>query len=307
MHQALLIAGPTASGKSALAISLAKKLNGVVINADSMQVYQDLRILSARPSIEEENQVEHRLYGHVLGGREYSVGDYLQDVKQCLHDVKAVGKLPVFVGGTGLYFKALTQGLIETPDIPADIRTKLYEECSAGVDLHARLAKIDPDLAKRFEPANYVRIIRALEVFEATGKTMTYWQSNANSAPILQTGSWKGIFLHLEREMLKKRIHARFESMIGAGALDEVQGLMALNLQANRGIMKAHGVPHLVAHLEGRLTLGEAIEAGQMDTRRYAKRQHTFARGQLPEFEFVEVDGAEEFLLNAKLATSGTV
>lgn len=299
MHQALLIAGPTASGKSALAIRLAKKLNGVVINADSMQVYQDLRILSARPTIKDENEAEHRLYGHVSAGREYSVGDYVQDVSRCLSEIKAAGKTPIFVGGTGLYFKALTQGLIETPAIPTHVRANLYEEQEAGVDLHARLAKIDPEFAKRFEPANFVRIIRALEVFEATGKTMTYWQNSANSTPILQAGSWKGIFLQVEREMLKTRIHARFEAMIGAGALDEVRALMALNLPANRGIMKAHGVPHLVAHLEGRFTLEEAVDAGQTDTRRYAKRQHTFARGQLPEFEFVGVEGAEgRFLEN---------
>ncbi len=297
MHKAILIAGPTASGKSALAITLAKKLNGVVINTDSMQVYQDLRILSARPTIDDENQAEHRLYGHVSGGREYSVGDYLQDVKECLNEVAAVGKTPIFVGGTGLYFKGLTQGLIETPAIPAYIRTRLYEEHEVGINLHARLAKTDPELAKRFEPANHVRIIRALEVFEATGKTMTYWQGNANSAPLLQAGCWKGIFLHVERETLKERIHARFKAMIGAGALDEVRRLIALNLPANRGIMKAHGVPHLVAYLEGRLTLDDAIEAGQMDTRRYAKRQHTFARGQLPAFEFTDTIRAEEKLL----------
>ncbi len=296
MHQVILIAGSTASGKSALAISLAKKLNGVVINADSMQVYNDLRILSARPSVVEENEASHKLYGYVDAGIEYSVGDYLRDAAQCLKEVEATGKTPIFVGGTGLYFKALTQGLIETPSIPLEIRAKLYAEREAGIDLHARLMGIDPDIAKKFEPANYVRIVRALEVYEATGKTMSDWQSHANAAPLLASGSWRGIFLHADREELKNRIHTRFEAMIRAGALDEVRGLIALNLPANRGIMKAHGVPHLIAHLAGNLSLNEAIELGQIDTRRYAKRQRTFARGQLPEFKFMGLEDAEHFL-----------
>jgi tRNA dimethylallyltransferase len=298
LHQALLIAGSTASGKSALAISLAKKLNGVVINADSMQVYKDLRILSARPSVEEENEVEHKLYGYVDAGVEYSVGDYLRDAAKCLHDVRAGGKTPILVGGTGLYFKALTQGLIETPLIPPQIRARLYAERQLGVDLYARLMAIDPCVATKFEPANYVRILRALEVYEATGKTMSYWQKHANSEPLLEHGDWCGIFLHVDREVLKARIHKRFEHMVRAGALDEVRGLMALGLPENRGIMKAHGVPHLIEHFKGSLTLDEAISLGQMDTRRYAKRQRTFARGQLPEFIFTElVDAENQFKL----------
>jgi tRNA dimethylallyltransferase len=296
LHQVILITGSTASGKSALAISLAKKLNGVVINADSMQVYKDLRILSARPSLNEENEAQHKLYGYVDAGIEYSVGDYLRDAAKCLHKVRAEGKTPIFVGGTGLYFKALTQGLIETPLIPPHIRERLYAERQAGIDLHARLMEIDPDVAQKFEPANYVRILRALEVYEATGKTMSYWQKHANAAPLLAHGSWRGIFLHVDREVLKTRIHTRFENMVGEGALDEVRGLMALGLPANRGIMKAHGVPHLIDHLEGKLSLNEAIELGQMDTRRYAKRQRTFARGQLPEFKFIGLDEAEYHL-----------
>jgi tRNA dimethylallyltransferase len=295
-NSALLITGSTASGKSALAIMLAKKLNGVVINADSMQVYKDLRILSARPSEEEEKEVPHRLYGYVDAGVEYSVGHYVRDAAQCLRDVRAEGKTPIFVGGTGLYFKALTQGLIETPLIPPHIRERLYIEREAGVDLHARLMNIDPDTATKFAPANYVRIVRALEVYEATGKTMSEWQRDANSEPLLEHGDWCCIFLHVDREVLKARIHKRFEDMVRAGALDEVRGLMALGLPPNRGIMKAHGVPHLIEHLKGSLTLDEAIELGQIDTRRYAKRQRTFARGQLPEFIFMELEDAVSYL-----------
>ncbi len=290
---AILIAGPTASGKSALAISAAKHLNGVVINADSMQVYRDLRILSARPDATEEREAEHKLYGFVEAGTEYSVGDYLRDAAKILDQVRSQDKTPIFVGGTGLYFKALTQGLIETPDIPPEIRTRLYEEAGAGVDLHARLQLRDPTAAARFSTNDQLRIIRALEVVEGTGRTISEWQQGANSAPILPPGSWQGIFMTLPREVLKDRIHRRFEVMVEAGALDEVKALMALGLPANRGIMKAHGVPHLAAHLRGELALADAIALGQMDTRRYAKRQHTFARGQLLGFEFVEADMAE--------------
>jgi tRNA dimethylallyltransferase len=302
LHQALLIAGSTASGKSALAITLAKKLNGVVINADSMQVYKDLRILSARPSEEEENDVEHKLFGYVDAGVEYSVGDYLCDAAQCLRDVRGEGKIPIFVGGTGLYFKALTQGLIETPPISQYVRDRLYSEREAGVDLHARLMAIDPDIATKFNSANFVRIIRALEVYEVTGKTMSELQRSANAAPLLAHGtclnhkSWRGIFLSVDREALKSRIHSRFEDMVKAGALDEVKALMALGLPPNRGVMKAHGVPHLVSFIEGKLTLNEAVELGQMDTRRYAKRQRTFARGQLPDFKFMSLEDAVIYL-----------
>ncbi len=285
--KAILIAGPTASGKSALAISIANQLNGVIINADSMQVYRDLRILSARPSEAEEAQAPHRLYGFVAAKREYTVGEYLQDAARELAEARVTGKLPIFVGGTGLYFKALTQGLVETPQIPVEIRAKLEAAVQHGEDLHARLAKLDPPAAARLNPADHVRIIRALEVVEATGKPMAWWRSEAHGKPLLEPGTWQGIFLDVEREMLKARIHSRFEAMISAGALDEVKALLAMGLPANRGIMKAHGVPHLAAHLRGEIGLEEAIALGQMDTRRYAKRQYTFARGQLKGFEFV--------------------
>ena len=284
---AVLIAGPTASGKSALAISLAKALCGVVINADSMQVYRDLRILSARPTAQEEGEVEHRLYGFVAAGRDYSVGDYLRDATRALAEVRAAGKLAVFVGGTGLYFRALTEGLVETPAIPAEVRARLEADLRAGIDLHARLAMSDPAAAARLSPADHPRILRALEVVEATGRRLAEWQAAGQGAPLLAPGTWYGLFLNPDRAALGVKIDRRFEAMMAEGALDEVRDLMALGLAANRGVMKAHGVPHLVAHLRGEMSLAEAIARGQQDTRRYAKRQVTWARKFMAEWEWL--------------------
>ncbi|MBY0611501.1 MAG: tRNA (adenosine(37)-N6)-dimethylallyltransferase MiaA [Beijerinckiaceae bacterium] len=292
--EAILISGPTASGKSALAAALAQQFDGVIINADSMQIYRDLRILSARPSAAEEAALPHRLYGYVEAGVEYTVGHYVKDAAEVLAAVRAEGRLPIFVGGTGLYFKALTQGLVETPVIPPAIRAELERAAEMGENLHERLQALDPESAARLSPADRPRIIRALEVVLATGRPMAHWRAHANGQALLSPGRWHGVFLTVERETLKARIHHRFEEMIEAGALDEVRKLMARGLPANRGIMKAHGVPHLVAYLQGRIPFSEAVSLGQMDTRRYAKRQMTFARGQLPGFSFVEAVRALE-------------
>lgn len=294
--EAILISGPTASGKSALATALAREFDGVIINADSMQIYRDLRILSARPSVAEEAALPHRLYGYVEAGVEYTVGHYVKDAAEALAAVRAEGRLPIFVGGTGLYFKALTQGLVETPSIPPKIRAGLEQASDMGENLHERLQALDPESAARLSPADRPRIVRALEVVLATGRPMAYWRAHANGKALLPAGLWHGVFLTVEREVLKERIHRRFEEMIEAGALDEVRRLLARGLPPNRGIMKAHGVPHLVAYLEGRIPFSEAVTLGQMDTRRYAKRQMTFARGQLQGFAFVEASRALNYI-----------
>ena len=274
----MLIAGPTASGKSALALSIAESIGGEVVNADSMQVYDGLAVLSARPSAAEMGQIPHHLYGFVPPGRAYSVGDYLRDAAAVLADIKARGRRAVIVGGTGLYFRALTEGLVETPNIAPELRGRIEAEAADGADMHGRLAMLDPEAAGRLNPADTPRILRALEVVEATGRTLAQWQAAGQGAPLLPPGSWTGIYLNPARETLVARIDARFRAMIEQGALDEVRGLATLGLPANRGIMKAHGVPHLLAHLQGALPLEEAILRGQQDTRRYAKRQVTWAR-----------------------------
>ncbi len=275
-RDAVLIAGPTASGKSAFAIFVAERCGGVVINADSMQVYRDLHVLSARPDDADEARVPHRLYGHVSAGQEYSTGDYLRDASAVLAEVRAAGRVPVFVGGTGLYFRALTEGLVATPEVPEAVRRRVAAIPAA--DLHDELARCDPQAAARLGPADVPRLMRALEVVLATGTPLVDWQRQAQAAPVLAQGGWEGVFLAPDREVLSQRINARFNMMMDMGALDEVRALLALGLPENRGVMKAHGVPHLVAHLEGLISREEAIQRGQGDTRRYAKRQMTWAR-----------------------------
>lgn len=273
---ALLIAGPTASGKTALAVALAGQMDAEVINADSMQVYRDLNILSARPQPAEQAGLPHHLFGHVEAGTEYNVGRYVREAGALLASLTGGGRRVVIVGGTGLFFRALTHGLAETPDIPVDL---MAEVNALPVDaLHARLALADPAAAARLHPTDAPRMQRALAVKLATGRTLLDWQQQAPSRPALAGLRWRGLFLAPPPEVIYARIDRRFHAMVAAGALAEVAALRARNLPANRGIMKAHGMPHLVAHLDGALTLEEAVSRSQQDTRHYARRQRTWAR-----------------------------
>ncbi len=280
MAFATLIAGPTASGKSALAIKIARATGGLVVNADSMQVYDGLRVLSARPSASEEAAVPHRLYGFVPAGEEFSVGRYLEALRPLVQEARAGGATLVIVGGTGLYFRAMTEGLVPTPAIPAEVRAFWREQARAGVDLHAELVWRDPKRAAQLNPADAPRLLRAIELHAATGRTYSDWLTASPGEALLQDGEFRGVFLDPDRAQLHDAINRRFETMIAAGALDEVEALLASGMARarNLGIMKAHGVPHLVDHLEGRLLLAEAIARGQADTRRYARRQAIFAR-----------------------------
>ncbi len=276
--RAVLIAGPTASGKSALALDLARAVDGEIVNADSMQVYRDLRVLSARPSRAEEAAVPHHLYGFVDGAVEYSVGAYVRAARSVLGEIAARGRPAIVVGGTGLYFRALTEGLVETPPIAVEIRAALAAEIAAGADPYALLEAEDPERAAQLPAADRPRILRALEVVRQTGRTLGAWQAEGESAAILPAGSWTGLFLNPPRAALIDAIDTRFAAMIGQGAIEEVQALAARALPANRGVMKAHGVPHLVRYLQGALPIEDAIVLGAGDTRRYAKRQVTWAR-----------------------------
>ena len=295
--KAVLIAGPTASGKSALALGLAQKTGGVVINADSMQVYRDLRIITARPTQQEEAQVPHRLYGHVDAAVNFSAGSWVADTADVLAEARAQKTLPIFVGGSGLYFKALTRGLSAVPPIPLAIREGVRARLERdGIEaLHAELGKRDPASAERLKPRDRTRIARALEVVEATGRSLTDWHRDG-LPPLLPPGAFSALFLEPDRDALYARIDARFDAMLQAGALEEVAALAARRLDPLLPAMKAHGVPALIRHLKGEITLEEAATIGRADTRHYAKRQFTWFRHQLPEFEWVRPEAAAEWL-----------
>jgi tRNA dimethylallyltransferase len=293
----VLMAGPTASGKSALAMELAEKIGGIIVNADSMQVYRDLRVLTARPGAEEEARVPHRLYGHIDAAMNYSAGHFVMDAVRLLEELRAKGRAPIFVGGTGLYFKALVTGLSAVPPIPQTIREAVRARLERdGVEaLHAELARCDPASATRLKPRDRTRVARALEVVEATGRSIIDWHSEGQPPP-LPGGQFSALFLAPERETLYARIDARFDAMLKSGALEEVERLAARHLDPLLPAMKAHGVQPLIRHLRGEITLAEAAEIGRADTRRYAKRQFTWFRHQLPEFEWVAPEQARGWL-----------
>lgn len=301
--KAVLIAGPTASGKSALALELALSVDGIVINADSMQVYRDLRTITARPTRDDEARVPHRLYGHVDAAENFSAGAWVADAAKALEEAQAEGRLPIFIGGTGLYFKALTAGLSVVPPIPAEIREGVRARLEQdGVEaLHAELARRDPRAAGRLNLRDRARIARALEVVEATGRSLLDWH-HEGQPPLLPKDSFRAVFLASERDELYARIDARFDVMLGAGALTEVEQLAARNLDPLLPAMKAHGVPALIRHLRGELSLEEAAKVGRADTRHYAKRQFTWFRHQLPEFEWVKPEEARSWLASAAKA-----
>jgi tRNA dimethylallyltransferase len=282
---AVLIAGPTASGKSALALGLAERLGGVIVNADSMQVYRDLRIITARPSAEDEARIPHRLYGFVDAAEDYSVGRWCRDVDETLKEIKQQGRMPILVGGTGLYFKALTTGLAAVPPIPAavraDVRARLQRDGAPA--LHAELVLKDPATAARLMVNDRSRIARALEVVLATGRPLSDWHKEGMPA-LLDPADAVKVFLTCERKELVRRIERRFAAMLRDGALDEVKRLAARGLDPLLPAMKAHGVPWLIRHLKGEMTLDEAAAGAIMDTRRYTKRQVTWFRNQMADW-----------------------
>jgi tRNA dimethylallyltransferase len=301
---AILIAGPTASGKSALARALAEKVGGIVINADSMQVYRDLRIITARPTPHEEARLPHRLYGHVDAAENYSVGRWLTDAQIALGEARAARRLAIVTGGTGLYFKALTQGLSAVPPVPAEIRTAVRArlEAEGAPALHAELSRRDAAAAQRIRAADGVRIVRALEVIEATGRSLIDWHRDGMK-PMIAPQRTAKIFLDVPRDELYRRIDRRFDAMMAAGALEEVRALVARGLDPLLPAMKAHGVPWLRRHLEGDISLAEAVEQGKRDTRHYAKRQATWFRHQLPDWKWAQAEEAERVILEKSAIT----
>ena len=278
--KAVLIAGPTASGKSALALDLAERLGGVVIDADSMQVYAELRILTARPSAREEARAPHRLYGHVPVTDPYSVGRWLADVRACLDEARQTGRRPILVGGTGLYFAALTEGLSPMPDVPAQVRAAVRAriEESGPAALHGELTARDPQIAATIRPSDSQRIVRALEVLEATGRPLSDWQRAPREGALVDPATADRLLLWPDRDALRARIDRRVEEMLAAGALEEARAVAEMELAADLPAYRAHGLRPLLAHVRGELSLAEAAERIKAETRRYAKRQFTWFR-----------------------------
>ncbi len=301
----LLISGPTAGGKSAAARALAASFNGEIINADAIQVYRELRVLSARPSAAEMAEVPHHLYGHIDAAEGFSAGDWLKAASAKIDEVRGRGRLPVVVGGTGLYFRCLMHGLAATPDIADDIRAhwraRLQREGAAA--LHKVLSRIDPELAARVPSGDGQRIVRGLEVFEATGTSLTSWQLQGQAHPPLEADFAKYVLLP-PREVLAAAAAARIDLMVGQGVLDEVRALEGLSLELPA--MKALGLPSLRAHLAGELDLAEAIAQAKIATRQYIRRQLTWIKTQMADWTCVQ-DEAALYDEIAKICTSQPV
>ncbi|MEI7597867.1 MAG: tRNA (adenosine(37)-N6)-dimethylallyltransferase MiaA [Aestuariivirga sp.] len=274
--RALLIAGPTASGKSALALKKAARLNGVIINADALQVYSALRILSARPTPEEETRTPHRLYGHVGAEQPYSVASWLTEARGEMEAAWEQGLLPIVTGGTGLYFRALELGLAPVPEIPVDVRA--HWRSFAG-DLHAELLSRDPAMAAKLLPTDRQRLSRALEVVDATGRSLLDWQKDGQSQAPLRDVAVERIFIDIPRDELYARAEARFDAMLNAGALEEARALA--HLDPMLPAMKAIGLPELISHLRGEITLEAAAVNAKTATRNFIKRQLTWWRSQM--------------------------
>jgi len=282
MARVWLIAGPTASGKSALALRLAETTGADIVNADSMQLYADLRVLTARPSVEDEVRAPHHLYGVADAAETWSVGAWVRAATKALGEIAARERPAIIVGGTGLYFNALTQGLAEIPTIPAAIRAEVRARLDRlGEDAFRQaLALIDPQAAARIAPGDHQRLVRAMEVASATGRSLTAWQ--AATTPLLAPDAYRALVIDPPREALYARCDARLGAMARDGGLEEVAALMARGLDPQLPAMKALGVREFARHLAGELTLEQALSLARQETRRYAKRQMTWFRNQTP-------------------------
>ncbi|WP_420391314.1 tRNA (adenosine(37)-N6)-dimethylallyltransferase MiaA [Acuticoccus sp.] len=277
---AIVIAGPTASGKSRLALALAERRDGVIINADAMQVYRDLRVLTARPTPADEARAPHALYGHVDAATAHAVARFVSEAATAIADARRVGRVPIVVGGTGLYLAALTEGLAAVPHVPSAVRERWREaQARAGAAaLHAELARRDPAMAARLQPTDPQRVVRALEVVDGTGRSLSAWQEDRGPAVLPLGADVVALVLTPDRTSIRAAIAARVDAMIQAGALDEASALAGRDLDSRLPAMKAIGVALLAAAAAGRTPLAEAVERVVTQTRQYAKRQDTWFR-----------------------------
>ncbi len=289
----IVIAGPTASGKSGLALALAEAFGGVVINADSMQVYDVLRVVTARPSVEDEARAPHRLYGVLPPSVACSAALWRDRAEAEMLGAWAAGRLPIVVGGTGLYIRTLMRGISPVPAIPAAIRDEARARLSrlGNAAFHAELAARDPTMAARLDPGNSQRLVRAWEVIVATGRSLADWQADPMEGAV--PARWHSIALLPPRDWLYANCESRFQRMVEHGALDEVRALLDLDLDPALPAMKALGVPELASFLRGERSLEAAIAAANQATRNYAKRQMTWLRHQLDASEVVYAQFSE--------------
>ena len=310
MKRALFIAGPTAGGKSAFALKAAREYNGVIINADSMQVYRDLNVISACPSEQEEQQAPHRLYRFLDGAETCSAAFWAERAMQEVDAVWSDGKLPILVGGTGMYFKVLLDGIAKVPEIPDEVRQEVRRQCAedGSAALHAELLQTDPEIAKRLAPGDSQRISRAIEVERATGTPLSEWQKETEPGPMQahdENGSVQKFILLPDREVLYDRCNKRFDLMLEQGGLAEIGTLLERRLPSELPVMRALGVPSLISYLEGNMTLEQASEDAKMQTRRFAKRQLTWFRNQFSHWNTLDAQYSESYFDNlvAKLFT----
>lgn len=280
MTPCLLIAGPTAAGKTALSLAAAERVGGEIINADSMQVYAGLPLITAQPDAAERARAPHHLFGSIDPAIRYSVGQWTSDVLALISDIRGRGNVPILVGGTGLYFNALTRGLAPVPEIgdAARARAAALLDADGLAGLRAEALRLDPVATNRVDAADRQRLLRIVEVGLETGTALSVFQ--ADTVPPLEPAAWRGIVIEPDREALYRRIDQRFERMLEAGALDEVAAFMQRDLDPDLPASKALGVPPLIAHLRGEMSLDEARDTAKRDSRRYAKRQGTWFRNQ---------------------------
>jgi tRNA dimethylallyltransferase len=292
----VLISGPTASGKSEFAIKLAKKNNGEIVNADSMQVYKELQILSARPKIKDYQNIKHHLYGFQSVKKNFSVGDWLKLSKKKITEIKKRQKVPILVGGTGLYFKSLTDGLIKIPDIPIKIRNKIrsLNKKIGQEKFYKKLILLDKKIKNKIDPNDKQRSIRAYEVKYHTKKSLVDWYKNTKS--IYDKDNFFKIYIDYPREKLVERIYTRSKKMIKDGAVNEVQKFLKLKVKKDKTATKAIGITEITDYLDQKADLNEIITKIAIKTRQYAKRQSTWSRGNMSDWIKIQPHSLNKFL-----------
>lgn len=281
-QQIVIIGGPTASGKTALAIDVARKIDAVIINADSQQVYREIPILTAQPSLLERQEISHRLYGIISASEYFSVASWLELVEGEIKQAFEQGKTPLLVGGTGMYIKSLIEGIAQVPEISDEIRVDVRQMCEqqGAAQIHKLLAEKDPQMAAKLNPADKQRVLRALEVYLQTGKSLLHWQAQ-KTTPLFSAEKFGMFCLFPDRKEVYDRCNARFINMLENGGVDEVHTLKNMNIPQQMPAMNALGVPELLAYDNGTLEYNAMLEIAQQKTRNYVKRQFTFFRNQM--------------------------